>query len=203
MEPYLDPTRHPSDETLEFYSLGRLEEPELEQVETHLLACAHCQDLVVDNDAYLPALKSVLAETLPQPVPHGVGAWWKGWIPQVPAFAGAIAAAVLGIVLLRPAGELPAPLSVTLHSERSGGLVDTAAKAPANAPLDLRIVSSSLTVSAQDRLVIVDGAGQRAWEGGFDATVAHLRQGLPAGTYWVRLYDAQQQLLQEYGLQLN
>ena len=81
--------------------------------------------------------------------------------------------------------------------------MDTAAKAPANAPLDLRIVSSSLTVSAQDRLVIVDGAGQRAWEGGFDATVAHLRQGLPAGTYWVRLYDAQQQLLQEYGLQLN
>ena len=51
MEPYLDPTRHPSDETLEFYSLGRLEEPELEQVEIHLLACAHCQDLVVDNDA--------------------------------------------------------------------------------------------------------------------------------------------------------
>lgn len=201
MEPYLDPTRHPSDATLEFFSLGRLEEPELERVETHLLTCEVCQDSVTEFDAYLPALKSVLAETHPQL--RATAPWWNAWIPYTPALGGAVAALALGIVLLRPGDVDLQPAPVTLRSERSGGANDLSAKGPANSPLDLRIQSNSLTVNGRDHLVVVDAGGTQVWSGGFDGSTAHVREGLSAGTYWVRLYDAQDQLLQEYGLHLN
>lgn len=201
MEPFLDPTRHPSEDQLEFYALGRLAEPELEHLEVHLLACASCQDSLLEIDAYLPALRAALAESQPtDDTPRNL--WWNpGWLPSTPVLAGALAAILLAAVMLRTPGDL-SPASVTLRSER-GGAVDLAAQAPSGAPLDLHIQSSHLTVGPDYRVAIVDSAGQYAWAGGFDADVAHVPGGLSAGTYWVRLFDGQQRLLQEYGLQLN
>jgi hypothetical protein len=178
-----------------------LDDPELEQVETHLLACAVCQDLVVENDAYLPALKSALAEARLEAAPRSTPAWWQGWLPRTPALAGVAAAIALSVVLFRPGDPQPT-VGVTLHSER-GGIRDLAAQGPAGTAMDLTIQSNSLQVGTRDTLTIVDATGQRMWSGGFDASIAHVRQGLPAGTYWVRLYDPQNQLLQEYGLELH
>ncbi len=201
MEPYLDPNRHPSEDQLEFYALGRLTEPELEHLEVHLLACASCQDALLEVDAYLPALRAALSEAQPTTATPRSPWWNLRWLPSTPVLAGALAAILLAVVMLRTPGDL-SPAAVTLRSER-GGAVNLAAQAPSGAPLELHIQSSHLTVGADYRISIVDSSGQYVWSGGFDAAVAHVPGGLSAGTYWVRLFDGQQRLLQEYGLQLN
>lgn len=201
MEPYLDPNRHPSEDKLEYYALGRLTEPELEHVEVHLLACASCQDSLSETDVYLPALRAALAEAQPA-VSASRDSWWKlGWFPSTPVLAGALAAILLAAVVLRSPGDL-SPTSVILRSER-GGAVNLAAQAPVGAPLNLHIQSSHISLGADYRVTIVDASGHDAWSGGFETDVAHVPSGLSAGTYWVRLYDGQHRLLQEYGLQLN
>ena len=204
MAPYLDPTRHPSEEQLEFYALARLREPDLEHLEVHLLSCVPCQEAVTEADAYLSPLRAVLAEI--QPVAEPVrpwAAWWKQLrlFPPMPVVAAGVATLLIGVLLSRSPADLQ-PTAVTLRSER-GGAVDLAAQGPADSPLDLRIQSTHLTVSPDYRISIVDDAGRRAWAGSFDASVVHVRDGLSAGTYWVRLYDGQEHLLQEYGLQVN
>jgi hypothetical protein len=55
---------------------------------------------------------------------------------------------------------------------------------------------------------IVDANGGLSWSGRphFQRETGYLIQmdnPLSAGDYWVRLYDSQQKLLQEYGLQLR
>jgi anti-sigma factor RsiW len=51
---------HISEDLLELYSLGRLEEPQLAPVEEHLLICHDCLDRVEQMDEYVAALRAVL-----------------------------------------------------------------------------------------------------------------------------------------------
>lgn len=199
MEPYLKLNRHPSEGTLELYALGRLGDCQLEQVEEHLLVCDFCQGAVAEEEQFAGVMRAALAETrVEQVVP-----WWRRiqWLPAAPLMGTVLAAMLLVGVLLQPASDL-APTSVVLRSQR-GGPADIAAPGPADAPLDLRIQSSYLTPDAAYRLSIVDENGRRSWSGSFEGEVAHVRSGLAAGLYWVRLYGRENQLLQEYGLRLN
>jgi len=42
--------QHASDESLELYSQGRLQEPQLGQVEEHLLICERCRKRLTEFD---------------------------------------------------------------------------------------------------------------------------------------------------------
>jgi hypothetical protein len=53
---------HPTIDTLEFYSLGRLTGPKLARVEEHLLVCDDCRDRVSFLDHYHATLKEALRE---------------------------------------------------------------------------------------------------------------------------------------------
>ena len=53
---------HPTIDALEFYSLGRLTEPKLAQLEEHLLVCEECQDRVSSLDRYHATLKKALQQ---------------------------------------------------------------------------------------------------------------------------------------------
>jgi hypothetical protein len=209
MEPSLNLNCHPSEETLELYALGRLQESELEQVDIHLLMCETCQDTVAEADQYVAALTSALAEAesaraLPSPaaaVPKSP--WWRNlqWMPPAPLLASGLAALLLAGVLLQSPPNLH-PSDITLRSER-GSQTEMAAQGPAGAPLDLHIQSSHIAIQPDYRLSIVDRSGTLAWSGQITENGAHVEPGLTAGIYWVRLYDGRETLLQEYGLQLD
>jgi hypothetical protein len=57
---------HPTIDTLELYSLERLLEPELREVEEHLLVCQDCRDSVTSLDQYHSLLKVALQEAWPE-----------------------------------------------------------------------------------------------------------------------------------------
>ena len=57
---------HPRIDTLELYSLARLLEPELGEVEEHLLVCQDCRDHVTSLDYYHSALKEALRQARPE-----------------------------------------------------------------------------------------------------------------------------------------
>jgi anti-sigma factor RsiW len=58
---YIEETEmHPSEETIERYTMGRLTEPELECFEEHLLHCADCQDRVAEADRFVPVIREAL-----------------------------------------------------------------------------------------------------------------------------------------------
>jgi hypothetical protein len=67
----------------------------------------------------------------------------------------------------------------------------------------LTLASDPATLAHGARVQIVDAAGRTAWSGAYEHRALELRTPLAAGLYWVRLYDAEQRLLQEYGLRLE
>ncbi len=61
---------HLSDEEIELYSLGRLTEPAISRLETHLLVCEHCRNRLEEEDAYIRAMRSALRDR-PEDDPQG------------------------------------------------------------------------------------------------------------------------------------
>src|SRR5579863_1128025 len=57
----LDTNGHASDECLEQYAQGSLEEPLLGEIEEHLLLCSQCQEHLNEIDAYRAAMRSAAA----------------------------------------------------------------------------------------------------------------------------------------------
>lgn len=198
---------HLTEDILENYSLGRLSEPQIARVETHLLVCHGCQDALADADDYVAAMQAALAEPISEPAPSR----WATFVDQlrrlrpVPVFASAFAGICLALVLYNsPAAQTA---EITLRSVR-GGSADLTAVGPAGAPLNLTIQSEHLRLDQSFRARIVDAAGKPTWAGAPEFTqeagyVLHVDTPLHAGAYWIRLYDSDRKLLQEYGLRLK
>lgn len=49
--------RHPDEETLESYAMGKVRGAALARTEEHLLVCADCQDRLADLDGFLAAMR--------------------------------------------------------------------------------------------------------------------------------------------------
>src|SRR5690242_9702612 len=92
---------HASDDDLELYSLGRLDEPELGKVEEHLLICAECQARLERQDEFTNAARSALEHLQVESAAVSVGSRW-GWRTFTLAGALAVAAAVLVMFALHP-----------------------------------------------------------------------------------------------------
>jgi len=206
-------TQHLTEDTLESYALGSLPESQLARVETHLFICHPCQDALAVMDDYVAAMKSALAEPVPQVVPSR----WAAFVGQltyqlryarpIPVFAGAFAVLCLAVMVSQNPGLVANNAAVTLRSVR-GGIESVAARGPAHSALSLKIQSQHLRVDQSFQAKIVDAGGRPAWSGAPEFShesgyVLHVDTPLAAGTYWVRLYDAEQKLLQEYGLRLE
>ena len=52
---------HIEDDLIERYSMGRLTEPELSEVEEHLLICTQCQERVEAEDRFTRAARAALS----------------------------------------------------------------------------------------------------------------------------------------------
>jgi len=198
--------RHGSDELLEQYSMGLLDDPVSQELEEHLLICPGCQDNLAVADAYRKSMRSAALELRESVQARGPWKKWFGGLYRVPNLVWPIATVVLLIV----AGSLlPStyrsrahPALVSLQSYRGAGSALNSST-PAARPFTLILDVTDLPPLPQYRLEIVDAAGRAVFgsspaprDNKLRATIA---RGLPAGMYYVRVYG--QELLREYGLE--
>ena len=87
---------HPTEDLLDEYVFGRLQEPALSILEDHLLTCSSCQSALAALDDYIRAAKVALAEI--QHERSAPRAWLPSW-PRLPGGITAIWAAGLILVL--------------------------------------------------------------------------------------------------------
>jgi hypothetical protein len=194
---------HPDEEMLELYALGRLDEPELGEVEEHILVCAGCQERLDEATQFAGLMREATANVA---VAAPVEAAWKKWLRldwlpvPMPALAGAMAILIAVLVWQpwRAAGpaELRAVELATMRGEATGAV------AVSGFALDLKLDVAGLE-TAGATAQIVEASGGLVAEGtitvdGGRATMRYL-PGLKAGQYWVRLKKSGE-TLREYSL---
>lgn len=185
---------HLDDRQIDAYSTGLLAEPLLAEAEEHLLACAECQQRLVQTDEFVALFRQAVQE--PAAARAGRRSWWP--FGRTAAWAGAAAVVVLAVVIPLQVREGP-PATILLQSLRGPeSTVQTSSHQP------LRLVFD-VPASDAGRVQIVDLAGKQVAEtvaeDASGAAVAKV-EGLPQGSYWVRLYARSNpaDLLSEYAL---
>lgn len=199
--------KHPPEEQLEEYSRGTLSAEEAERLEEHLLVCARCQDRLSELDAFVDATRQAAVKVRAEP-PSALedGLRGLGRIAAKPPVAVVLVAAFIAAVALTPrlwrspvAAEV---FPIRLEAVRGPGPL--AAHVPAGRPLALTLDLAGVSGSPSYRVEIVDAEGAPKLErivpgNGRDAVnITGVR--LPAGRYWVRVYEPTGGLLREYGI---
>jgi hypothetical protein len=199
---------HASEEVLERYSLGTLDEAELASFEEHLLVCQRCQDRLAEMDAFVRATREAARKL--HAAPAGRAAWLgKFNLPDrvwTSALVGlAVVLGVLGWWNLRREASAP-PVAVVLESYRGGAGLPSV-QAPAGRPLLLRLDLTGVPELASYELEVVNAQGgtvQRAVLRRTGANPETTLTRLQPGQYWIRLYSQpQRELLREFGLRVE
>lgn len=186
---------HLDDSQIEAYCLGTIPEPELAELEEHLLTCETCQQRVAEVDGYVKSMRHASARfRAEEEKPRRV---WKA-AGLVPVLGVALVVVGIGAFLhnQRAVGpRIPVALEVTRGS--------VLAQAPADRPLLLNPGLEGLPTLAEYRLEMVDRNGKRIFQGNFlpGKGVETLAQA--SGIYFVRLYTLQGTLLREFGLEIQ
>ena len=196
--------RHASDELLEQYSMGGLDERTSQDLEEHLLVCAGCQDNLALADAYRKSMCRAALE-LRQQTRHPAKGWFGGLarLPK-PVWATAALALVVAVGIRWPSihGSPAQPVVVLLQSNR-GGQSSLNSSTPPARPITLMLDLTDLAPLPQYRLEVVDAAGHPVFGSSAaprnNKLCATIAKGLPAGMYYVRVYG--QELLREYALE--
>lgn len=202
MEHSSDVTSHLSEDHLEMYVLGRLQEPDVPALEEHLLICGMCQQKL-DRMADLSiGMREALAESQPGRVATARGSWFE-WLRR-PAFAMAVAfATVLLVIGVFSKGRVHYAPSASLQLTAMRGEMPTAIPARR---FDLKLADAP-RAGGPFRVSVVDATGGSIWSGaaasgstGVEVTVEHP---LSPGDYFVRLYSADGAMLNEYGFHVR
>src|SRR5713101_5266782 len=140
---------HIDDRKLDAYASGQLPEPLLAEAEEHLLICPDCQQRLVQHDEFV----ALFREAVQQPAASRSRAWNLWPFGRTAAWAGALAVAILAVVLPLQFRERPAS-TIMLRSLRGP---ESTVKATSRQPL--RLV---FDVPATDagRVQIVDRSGK-------------------------------------------
>jgi hypothetical protein len=199
---------HATDDQLDRYATGHLGEPELGELEEHLLLCPNCQDELAVTDAYWMGIRGAATELRRQTTAEARP--WFRRLFAVPKLAWALGVAALALVVFAGTRWLPfhqastPPALVLLESTR-GAEPPLNSSTHAGKSFTLILDLTGLPPLPQYRLEIVDAAGRPVFHSGAGPVDNRLRatvaQGLPGGMYYVRLYTPGQELLREYGLQ--
>ena len=178
---------HQTDEQLELYALGRLDEPGQAVVEEHLLVCVTCQERLDAAEGFAIAMRQALAnERAAEPEKTGRLAWLWPW----PAAVAGFAALLLAIVLSLPSSRNLVPLaSLQLTAIRG----EVPSVEPAR---ETDITLTDAPTEAGLRVEVVNGAGAKV------ADSLKIRKSLAQGSYFVRLFDSGGKLLHEYGFRV-
>jgi anti-sigma factor RsiW len=193
-------TEHPSEDVIDRYAMGLLDEASAAEVEEHLLGCVRCQNRLVDTDEFVAAFRVVAVEPDVRPASR----WQRmrqfgkfSWL----TVAGATALAILVFI---PVTNHVQRVPVTIELQALRG-PETAARVAAGTPALLKFDLPSAEAKAY-QVEVVDAAGAEVFrtpasmQGG--RLVAGIRK-LSRGTYWVRLYEQPDDLIAEYGLRAD
>jgi hypothetical protein len=200
----LDINGHASDECLEQYAQGSLEEPLLGELEEHLLLCSQCQEHLKEIDHYRAAMRSAAAR-LEREEEARKGFWTQvstaltfrrlGWVMALGAMV--LIGLSLRVWMSPPQSQ---PLALFLETSRGSEMHH----APSRRPLELTLDTTALAAYPTYQVETVDAVGrvQAQFEAQASAgkVKASLAKGLRPGNYFIRLYSPSHELLREYGL---
>jgi len=200
----VDLTFHESDERLELYALDRLSDSDVIRIEEHLLICVLCRDRLDETANFAFSVREELRNN---PVPIRQPRNWFSWLnvgfrPQF-ALAGALALAVLAVVVLRT-GHAPLAAVATLQLQAMRGS-DVQSVTPAR-ELDLTFGDApegGVSLSVE----VVDAGGAAVWRAAPQLengkVVAKIAKELAPGEYYARLYDSGYRLVHEYSFRVK
>jgi len=207
---------HVTEEVLERYALGHLEECDAAPLEEHLLICEDCQIRLQAMDEYVAAMRVALEELSAErrPVPSrspssilNVGQFFK--LKRT----AAVLAVAASLVILLPMWDGQAE-HYDLHLQALRGVEQSIVPAaPAGQPLRLTVDLAGLSQEQEVVLELVDSTGAGVWESTVEAAgtqaAADVDRSLSAGQYWVRVYEpaapgaTRGELLREFGLRVE
>ena len=199
---------HASEESLESYALGSLEEPVLGELEEHLLICSQCQDHLKEIDVYHAAMRDAAARLENQDesrkrlwtrVSGALTVQRLGWTMAL------LAVALGGLALrlwLRPAALSP-PVALVLETSRGSEVLHAPARRVLELSLDIKGLPAYplYSVETVDAFGHIQAQSHAAVSEGRVKT--SLTKGLRPGNYFVRLYTPSRELLREYGLVID
>jgi anti-sigma factor RsiW len=191
------PQAHINDDRLDLYAMGRLSAEALAEVEEHLLVCEACQFRLRQSDEFALLFRQAAAQPEARPKSRWAGIWRR---PVGLAAAAAAMVAVL-VVVTRREGSPVAPAIVSMQSLRGP---EAPARVDAGRPAILVFdIETSAPGSYEARLVDRQGNEVRkARTAAQDGRLAVPLEGLPTGSYWVRVYrTGESDPIAEYGLQ--
>ena len=193
----MDTTFHESDERLELYALQRLSDSDVVSIEEHLLVCDSCRDRLDETATFAVAMREA-GKTIPVTVSRD----WFAWLRPQLALAGALAVALLAVVLVWNGNGRLAPVASLQLSAMRGS--DAASVQPAR-ELDLTL-TDAVAGPGTPMVEVVDGNGARFWSGTpeMSGSVARAKvaKALAAGDYCVRFYDSPGHMLHEYSFRV-
>lgn len=195
--PFAD-DRHPSDETVEQYSLGRLDGQKLDGFEEHLLICPTCQDRLARDDAWRAGMRDAAAVLPREPVAQ------RRFLKLFWALGFAILLLSVGAVTQSRFRRRPQSPPAVIMLQATRGAESSNLAAPAGKPLALSLDLTGLPQLRVYAVEVVDAAGNPVLRTGVAARGSRapvaLNNGLNAGAYFVRLYDPSRVLLREFVL---
>jgi hypothetical protein len=197
---------HPSEDVLENYALGHLNEEPTRSMEEHLLVCTKCQNALADVDAFIAGVKEACLDAAAAAPYHPGRLRFFSQHRLLWAVAVASALLVIAVPISRRHLTTRGDADVALRVSRGAGVADIA-RAPSGRVLRLHIDLSELPRLDSYSIEIVNAEGARVWYGLATPSAAGLVVAVtnpPArGSYWVRLYGAPSDLLREYGLKIG
>jgi Putative zinc-finger len=188
---------HLDDSQIEDYCLGKIPEPELEEVEEHLLICESCQQRVAEGDAYAKSMQDASLHFRAQEQKPRT-AWAASGL--VPVLAVALVVVGVGTFLHSDQGSGGPRVPVALEVTRGAGVL---AQAPARRSLLLNPGLDGLPALTVYRLEMVDRNGKRVFQRDFTPGKGVEAPSQTSGIYFVRLYTIPGVLLREYALEIR
>ena len=199
--------QHPSEDTLERFILHRMQEDELESVESHILACDNCVSRLEFLDVQVAATKLALSDLHQEKVAENYAKQKKsswGWLKiSGYSLAGVAAAAILTISNM--------PGFSTVERDISGYRGSETIELPVNHPLYLHLNAKDLAASPVS-LEVVNAEGTEIWKGrsvvDHQKVDTHLPKITEAGNYLLRVYaspvdQSQGALLKEFAIEIK
>lgn len=191
------PQPHINDDDLDLYALGKLPAESLPAAEEHLLACDACQSRLQQADEFTRLFREAATRPDARPSVNWARLWRR---PVVLAAASAAMLTVLFVVSRRD-GPPIVPALVSMQSLRGP---EAPARVEANHAAVL-LFDIETTDAKNYEARIVDLAGNEFRKPRTESKDGRLTvplDGLPTGSYWVRVYRAgESDPIAEYGLQ--
>jgi hypothetical protein len=181
---------HPTEEALEQFVMNRLDEADLEYVETHIMACEPCVSRLEALEVQVPAMQGALQqmETQRQRKEAAAAERKATWrrLFTVPNLSWAAAAAVLALAVTVSPHYVPTNVQVSADRDNETVVV------PDNRPLHVALNAVDVP-DGRIKVELVDNRNTQIWSGTTEVEHGRITVSLPRlsshNVYFVRIYE--------------